>query len=93
MIGRNKWIRIGGALVRPAYVGVSQEDIQRSNISLGEAKALSDIFANRRAAFGYDILLGRLDRDRSAADFAFYLDDFRHRYAPNLLQQAEGGVA
>jgi hypothetical protein len=68
-----------------AYTGVSVEDFVKAGKATGPASDVAGIFANRRAAYGYDIVLTSGDIDRSPDDFAAYLDNFRRRYAPGTI--------
>ncbi len=67
------------------YTGVSAEDFVKAGKATAPAPDIAGIFANRRAAYGYDIVLTAGDVDRNADDFAVYLNSFRKRYAPDTF--------
>ena len=76
---------LNAAAVRTQYTvhtGVSAEDFVKAERATGPALDIAGIFANRRAAYGYDIVLTAGDIDRRPHDFAAYLNSFRKRYAP-----------
>jgi hypothetical protein len=89
MARRNRFLRAGAAAAPYSpytpYTGISSGDVARAQTATGPASDVAGIFANRRAAYGYDIVLTAGDIDRGADDFAAYLNSFRKRYAPDTV--------
>jgi len=58
-----------------------QKDMDKIVASTGNWDDLSAYFAGQRQAYGCDILIPAIDRDRDADDFANFLKDMRRKYA------------
>ena len=70
--------RVIGAGV--AMTGQRSEEARRALEASSDTGSLAALFAKRRAAYGAEIVLTPIDRDRNAEDFAEYLEGFRKKY-------------
>ncbi len=70
----------GVALRAVAPMSIVQKDMGKLIASSKRFGSLASYFVGQRQAYGCDILIPAIDRDRSAQKFAEFLNGFRQRY-------------
>jgi hypothetical protein len=84
LLRRYKWIGLADRVSAP--ITIVQTDMGKI---LNANKAYSDLaslLAGLRKAYGCEVYLAAIDRDRNAEDFATYLEGFRQRYSTRVAQ-------
>jgi hypothetical protein len=69
------------APLAPPVSSISPADVDAALTATAKASDIAGMFANHRAAYGYDIVLGWVERDRGADAFAAYLQEHRRKFA------------
>ena len=82
LLARDRWLGRAMVVIPSASTFSSSTDMENAKRATAKADGLEAYFANRRAAYGYDIIFGWPERDRDAASFADLLESFRARFAP-----------
>lgn len=84
LLRRYKWVGMADRISAP--MSVVQTDMKKILNATRAYTDLAALFAGLRNAYGCEVYLAAIDRDRSAEDFATYLEGFRQRYSKRVAQ-------